>query len=108
MCGARNSYMLWSKHLVVAVDKSQQSESNGSGSKTHKSQGPRLMALNIAKSPGAKHTGGPPLSPVLHPPRLSRYASRARVFVGVCVCECVGVCGSVWECVSVLVCVCVC
>ena len=44
-------------HLVVAVDKSQQSESNSSGSKTHKSQEPCLMALNIDKSPGAKPDG---------------------------------------------------
>ena len=41
----------------MAVDKSQQSEANGSGSKTHKSQEPRLMALNLDKSPGAKPDG---------------------------------------------------
>src|SRR4029434_6604906 len=55
--GHINANMFGFNHLVVAVDKSQQSESNGSGSKTHKSQGPRLMALNIDKSPGAKHDG---------------------------------------------------
>ena len=41
----------------MAVDKGQQLESNVSGSKTHKSQEPCLMALNIDKSPGAKPDG---------------------------------------------------
>ena len=41
-------------HLVVTVDKSQQSESNSSSSTTHLSQEPCLMALNIDKRPGAK------------------------------------------------------
>ena len=40
-------------HLVLAADKSQQSESNNSGFKTHKSQEPCVMALNIDKRPGA-------------------------------------------------------
>ena len=41
----------------MAVDKGQQSESNVSGSKTHKSQEPCLMALNIDKRSGAKLDG---------------------------------------------------
>src|SRR4029434_4599172 len=40
-------------HLVVALDKGQESECNSSGSKTHKSQEPCVMALNIDKRPGA-------------------------------------------------------
>ena len=46
-------------HLVVAVYKGQQSGSNSSGSKTHKNQEPRLMALNIDKRSGAKLDGWP-------------------------------------------------
>ena len=44
-------------HLVMAVGKSQQSECNSSGYKTHKRQEPCVMAPNIDKRPGAKLDG---------------------------------------------------
>ena len=57
-------------HLVVVVDKSQQSESNSSSFKTHKSQESCLMSLNIDKSPGAKPDG---LDLVLFKLRMGAY-----------------------------------